>query len=168
MPTCCAPNFKNSRKSYGNVTFHELPWKRKTIMTQWKRNMNLKHDPKPQSRICSEHFCPDDFDPKHLIAPHLYRYTDLKHDAVPTVFTHKDLQEEKNGILELRASGKRRPKRKRLEHVQVSDKQVSAQYTSHSPMVAQYTQARGAARTVLVICPIHCSQIKNGFVKFLI
>ena len=38
---------------------------------------------------------PDDVDPKHQIVPYLYRNQTLKHDAVPTMFSHKALQEKK-------------------------------------------------------------------------
>ena len=93
MPTCCAPGCNRNERTIPHVTFFCLPWDNKQRITQWLRQLSLKHCPKPGAKICHLHF-EDKYltlDLKYTVAPHLWPNKNyrLTQDAIPTIFAHK-------------------------------------------------------------------------------
>ncbi|XP_029978180.1 uncharacterized protein LOC115410603 isoform X3 [Sphaeramia orbicularis] len=99
MPHCAAfgCHFQSKGNKGTDVSIHTFP-REKEIRQQWENACGREQLPK-DPRLCSRHFRPDAFEYSHrprlfkeLIGAPRYKRR-LKPDAVPTIFTHREIKQ---------------------------------------------------------------------------
>lgn len=97
MPHCTVPLCTNhSRKTVGTgISYHKLPTG--PLKNIWLRNIRRENiRANVHTRVCSEHFTEDSFEPAIEIIPGFKKSKKLKSTAVPTVFAfHTRANEDK-------------------------------------------------------------------------